>query len=558
MSFKISRASETKHCNGNLFTQIDELSLAQRDNYPENVIFYGAKGDGVTDDTVAIQAALRYGASTGTEIYFPAGNYLINSYTEQQTTSYGIVPAAVLVETDGCIVINMDPEAVITLGTGLNDPVGVSTRATAAFYFFNISGVNTPGECIIWKGGKIDGSLLTQEPVAGTSMVRAAQKFDRVSFDGVVFDHGVRTASGADNGIGGGDESLLVSEPNFFLASQCTFLGAPDAGIYLSGGASGLPRIGQQAIISDCYFYRCSNALAMKRFFKRTIVSNNHMLENVIGVLMGGADGVENQGTEVSVVGNFITKTQAFPTRFENTQNVVVVANQIIDWGRWVSNGTTPTTIALGNIPGGVKIDGSARHTVCGNNIGYDEWTARSNLEQPQSVGVALGTYAPTATGTTGGIVTGNTISACYQAYYISNESSDNSIGSNKLVSNTTLSILGTNTNYLDVNLWGDEGTGLKFLGSRTFQANGSSLEITRFAGVANAVNSIGITNGATGTAPLINARGGDADVDLSLAPRGANGRIRFGTLTASADVPVTGYIEIKDSAGTVRRLAVV
>jgi len=40
---------------------------------------YGAVGDGVTDDTTAIQAALNYGVSVGAEIFFPAGTYKVTS-----------------------------------------------------------------------------------------------------------------------------------------------------------------------------------------------------------------------------------------------------------------------------------------------------------------------------------------------------------------------------------------------------------------------------------------------------------------------------------------------
>jgi len=43
-----------------------------------NVKFYGAKGDGVTDDTAAIQA----GIDTGNSLYFPDGNYRVSGLTQ--------------------------------------------------------------------------------------------------------------------------------------------------------------------------------------------------------------------------------------------------------------------------------------------------------------------------------------------------------------------------------------------------------------------------------------------------------------------------------------------
>jgi hypothetical protein len=75
--------------------------------------------------------------------------------------------------------------------------------------------------------------------------------------------------------------------------------------------------------------------------------------------------------------------------------------------------------------------------------------------------------------------------------------------------------------------------------------------------GSAAAVNFLNVVNAATGTEPYLRAQGSDANIDLGFIPKGA-GRMKFGTRTASADVPVTGYIEIKDSTGAVRRLAVI
>ncbi len=63
-------------------------------------------------------------------------------------------------------------------------------------------------------------------------------------------------------------------------------------------------------------------------------------------------------------------------------------------------------------------------------------------------------------------------------------------------------------------------------------------------------------TNASAGLIEL-GAKGAAADVDLRLAPKGA-GKVRFGAHVTSGDVPVTGYLEVKDAGGTVRRLAVV
>lgn len=52
-----------------------------------NVKDYGATGDGVTDDTAAIQAAINAAGVTGGEIYFPNGTYICASGLDCSTTS---------------------------------------------------------------------------------------------------------------------------------------------------------------------------------------------------------------------------------------------------------------------------------------------------------------------------------------------------------------------------------------------------------------------------------------------------------------------------------------
>lgn len=55
----------------------------------------------------------------------------------------------------------------------------------------------------------------------------------------------------------------------------------------------------------------------------------------------------------------------------------------------------------------------------------------------------------------------------------------------------------------------------------------------------------------------LESAGTGSANIDFVITPAGT-GRVKFGTHAAIASETVTGYLEIKDSAGNVRKLAVV
>ena len=74
----------------------------------------------------------------------------------------------------------------------------------------------------------------------------------------------------------------------------------------------------------------------------------------------------------------------------------------------------------------------------------------------------------------------------------------------------------------------------------------------------AAAANYLRATGGATGFGPVLSAQGSDANIDIIFTPKGTTGNVRFGTHTGTADTAVSGYIEIKDSGGTIRKLAVI
>jgi hypothetical protein len=87
----------------------------------------------------------------------------------------------------------------------------------------------------------------------------------------------------------------------------------------------------------------------------------------------------------------------------------------------------------------------------------------------------------------------------------------------------------------------------------RSFNAGGAA--IAYFTGVANGTNWLSFKNGITGSPAVVQATGTDANIDLALLGTGT-GNVRFGTYTAGT-VTQAGYITVKDSGGTVRRLLV-
>lgn len=93
--------------------------------------------------------------------------------------------------------------------------------------------------------------------------------------------------------------------------------------------------------------------------------------------------------------------------------------------------------------------------------------------------------------------------------------------------------------------------------GSGTLIFNTNGAEQLRLGTIASTVNNITISGATATNAPALSVRGSDTNIDLALTPKGT-GLVRFGTLTANADAPITGYITIKDSAGTTRKLAVI
>jgi hypothetical protein len=70
-------------------------------------------------------------------------------------------------------------------------------------------------------------------------------------------------------------------------------------------------------------------------------------------------------------------------------------------------------------------------------------------------------------------------------------------------------------------------------------------------------VNFLQVQGNTATNAPILSSQGSDTNIDLVLTPKGT-GNVRFGTFTTLGAEVITGYIEVKDSGGTIRKLAVI
>jgi hypothetical protein len=112
------------------------------------------------------------------------------------------------------------------------------------------------------------------------------------------------------------------------------------------------------------------------------------------------------------------------------------------------------------------------------------------------------------------------------------------------------ISAQGSDTN-IGLRLQSKGSFGISYLNS-----SGGLLGAITHSTTTASTNYISLQAVQTGNAPAVASSGSDTNIDLTLTPKGT-GNVRFGTYTGTISA-ITGYIEIKDSGGTVRRLAVV
>ena len=208
----------------------------------------------------------------------------------------------------------------------------------------------------------------------------------------------------------------------------------------------------------------------------------------------------------------------------------------------------TPSGAILSTLDGGLAATGAY--------LQLTNSSATNSINRVIGSGTNLGLYWLTK-GTSSHAFATNNSSATVQFQVSHTASAVNYVqvtGSATGVTNfTTISSQGSDTN---VNL----ALVSKGSGYIAFGINAATTQAFRVLGVGSSTgNLLAVSGSAAGAAPSIQAISGtsgtDTDIDLALTPKGA-GNVRFATYTAGI-IAQAGYITIKDSGGTVRRLLV-
>lgn len=286
---------------------------------------FGAAGDGVTDDTAAVQAAIE----SGHPVISMNGDYLIS------TRVNAVVSSPISINLAGRIISGRAP--------------GFETE-----FVIRVSGGSNRHSVTVFGGGTIDASNRDDIPGTGSG----SGLLIRNSNDAVISN--VRFVAGG-LGDGKGDSGLVLEYCQRVTVSDCFFSGWDDHDIYATGGATPISENseGESLVVTGCHFENNrAGSIRLARDYKRIVASSN-VAKNV-GKLVVVAGGESNwtSASQVTISDNIIDGTSNCPIdlRWMHPRTgVVVIGNQIYDWASGIES---PAIRILG-----------ASNAICSGNV---------------------------------------------------------------------------------------------------------------------------------------------------------------------------------------------
>lgn len=311
---------------------------------PVSVKIFGAKGDGLADDSSAIIEWLAYLGTFGRPGWVPAGTYMVET--------------AVLATLSASIDIKCSTNAQFVAASGF--PAGVK--------LFNIeTGIGT-GFTFKWLGGRFDG---TNIPNSAAGQANDIFGFTATNAGHVHIDLD-QTISGADWLNSGSDSHLFIGGGDTIIANIGECIGAMDAGIYISRDINAT--LGG-SLRATGNFSKCSTCLIVKREFERAYLQANTVdCVNGIGAGTAQITGVplSNGGKNFTLIVNATrTENAAFLQAMQGA-NVMITSTDI-----GVSIPGHTSTVAAGlHIQGSSAVGGTVVATgvnpACASNANFN------------------------------------------------------------------------------------------------------------------------------------------------------------------------------------------
>lgn len=369
--------------------------MIQQGKQFNNALDFGVTGDGLTNDTAALQAAIN--ASTGGVLYLPAGVYLCSTLTlVANLTLIGAGQNNTIIRSNGTVVdsfvagLSTDYVTVQDLQIDFADISSVV--ATSAFGFFNSNFVAVRN-CSIVKFNKLGVGL------------NSCRNF------WIQDCYIARTTPDAQ----GVNESILTTETNTYQTTQYGWIQnnvCVNSGMLLQGGYL---FVDNNTV--DGWRYGAGIGVAQTASTIFNVLSNNHIIGNYAGL---DSDGLTNKGIEcwgggTRIFGNVI-RSASGPGIFVGGQRVIVEGNIIYN-----NNTYTAETPSGGIVLGYYDATYNSNKTVLVGNNCFDTLAASGTQQY--------------------GVVVGTSVSGVYiAANYLDN----NKLGPILVQSNSSTSYIGT------------------------------------------------------------------------------------------------------------------
>lgn len=296
-----------------------------------SVADYGATGDGVTDDTAAIQAAIDDLPANGGTVYLPPGTYLIST-----------------------IEFPNDPKVVNFLGAGVSAvTLKMSTAAGPALRKENTS-------------GRIVGAVLggfTIEANASSDRTNAAHVGIRVSGWNATRFTNIRYQSDTSSSGGLGTFFDIAAHPylsygNTFEQIDVSVAYGPSAAFRFNNNSQGVLYNSNRNTIRDSWFYALTDCDIIVDAADSTLLSIDDCLfedcAGAIGVQLGQATEIEGCWFEL-----LDTNIQTDTGRTTDGSGSLIKANYFSGSGTSFIDATTVKPLWIGNSGGGQTITGA-------------------------------------------------------------------------------------------------------------------------------------------------------------------------------------------------------